>query len=256
MEQNNTPPTPRYLNGESIAEAWERRKKTNSTTPITEEQKAKNREYWSAVYNSKAAEVVQADIPTTLQWFGFRWREIRNASTTPNKPFERHELHDVLTYYAASDKSVRGFETADGGKCLLTKGIAIIGDVGVGKSTLLKLLKQMPSGSLYKINNGYTHYIDATELAQKYQRDGVVVFDAIKRSPVLFIDDVGNEPTTFHMGNRYPIIGELLKYRAENNLVTHLTANKMPSELGYGEFVEDRLKAMLNFFWWGGDSKR
>ena len=180
----------------------------------------------------------------------------------PNVEFQANELYTTLSHYAAQEDAFLSLETHNDKKKItfatLEKGIAIVGGYGVGKSTLLKCIKQMPKGCGLYLHNGYTHYLDASQFATDYQESGIEVFDRWKNKEVLFIDDVGEEPTVKYYGNGYPIIAQLLKYRYEKRLITHITSNKSPAELGtlYGEGVKDRLKEMFNFFWWGGDSKR
>ena len=175
-----------------------------------------------------------------------------------NRQFSPNELYPVLSYYASQDDAFLAAKTANDADTAFTKGIAIVGSYGVGKSTLLKCIKQMPKGCGLYLHNGYTHYLDASQFATDYQESGIDVFDRWKNKEVLFIDDVGEEPQVKYYGNGYPIVAQLLKYRYEKRLVTHITSNKSPAELGamYGEGVKDRLKEMFNFFWWGGSSKR
>ena len=245
----------RYLPGERIADAWKRRQQSNQpTSPITEQQKNAQKEYWANLYKEKP-EPQQANLEVAANWFNHQWHKNKKQKSA----FSPHYLYEVLLHYAAAEPTTAAFTTAIEGRFMnLDKGVAIIGDLGVGKSTLLKSLRQMPKDGMFFIHNGYSAYIDASDFAMTYQLKGIEAVNDIRKKDVLFIDDVGNEPLTLFMGNRYPVIGEILKYRYENNLVTHFTANKLPSELAemYGGRVEDRIKEMCNILWWAGGSKR
>jgi predicted ATPase len=243
----------RYNAGETFLDVYLRRKKqVGIITDATPEQKAAQVEYFQRL----CEDVPSLSLCTLKQAKLYMWQRFKELH--PNRQFSPNELYPVLSYYASQDDVFLVAKTANDADCSFAKGIAIVGSYGVGKSTLLKCIKQMPKGCGLYLHNGYTHYLDASQFATDYQESGIEAFDRWRNKEVLFIDDVGEEPQVKYYGNGYPIVAQLLKYRYEKRLVTHITSNKSPAELGtlYGEGVKDRLKEMFNFFWWGGDSKR
>ena len=243
----------RYNAGETFLDVYLRRKKqVGIITDATPEQKEAMQKYWATCYE----DISSIELATLKQAKLQMWQRFKYLH--PNVEFQANELYTTLSHYAAQDDTFLVAKTANDADTAFTKGIAIVGSYGVGKSTLLKCIKQMPKGCGLYLHNGYTHYLDASQFATDYQESGIEVFDRWKNKEVLFIDDVGEEPQVKYYGNGYPIVAQLLKYRYEKRLITHITSNKSPLELGtlYGEGVKDRLKEMFNFFWWGGDSKR
>ncbi len=180
---------------------------------------------------------------------------------TGNKPFIKSDLYSTIADYLSKDANFLNANTISRSETAqpdFKKGIAFVGTFGVGKSTLLKCCQQLPSNYGVYLNNGYTDKLDANEFALKYATEGIEVYNRWKNKKVLFIDDVGNEPDTKFYGTDIRVVGRLLFYRYENNLVTHITSNKSPKELSviYGGHVGDRLHDMFNFFLWNGESKR
>lgn len=247
----------RYNAGETFLDVYLRRKKqVGIITDATPEQKAAQVQYFQRIYE----DVPSLSLCTLKQAKLYMWQRFRQLH--PNVEFQANQLYAILSHYAAQEDTFLSIETCnDKNKVVLAtfeKGIAIVGGYGVGKSTLLKCIKQMPNGCGLYLHNGFTHYVDASQFATDYQESGIEIFDRWKNKEVLLIDDVGEEPQVKYYGNGYPIVAQLLKYRYEKRLITHITSNKSPAELGtlYGEGVKDRLKEMFNFFWWGGASKR
>lgn len=243
----------RYNAGETFSDVFIRRKKEKGViVEPTPEQKEAMQKYWATCYE----DIASIELATLKQAKLYMWQRFKELH--PNVEFQANELYTTLSHYAAQEDLFLRSKTANDADCNFTKGIAIVGNYGVGKSTLIKCIKQMPKDCGLYLHNGYTHYLDASQFATDYQESGIEVFDRWKNKEVLFIDDVGEEPQVKYYGNGYPIIAQLLKYRYEKRLITHITSNKSPAELGtlYGEGVKDRLKEMFNFFWWGGQSKR
>ena len=243
----------RYQTDETFLEAYLRRKKQLGViAEATPEQKRAQAEYFQLL-NKPVPSLTLCSLQQAKVSMWRRFNELHQ-----NVEFKANELYTIVSYYAAQEDAFLGIKTANNVGCSFAKGIALVGNYGVGKSTLLKCLKQLPKDCGLYLHNGYTHYLDASQFATDYQESGIEVFDRWRNKEVLLIDDVGEEPQVKYYGNGYPIVAQLLKYRYEKRLVTHITSNKSPKELGsmYGEGVKDRLKEMFNFFWWGGESKR
>ncbi len=179
-----------------------------------------------------------------------------------DKPFQLHAIHPTLADYFAGDANFNHAPIVAKNEAMkpeLKRGIALIGSKGVGKSTALRCCSQLPNHLGVYLHNGYTHYLDAPDFAIRYAVDGLDVFDYWKNKPVLFIDDVGNEPQDVKFfGSKISVVAQLLRHRYERKLVTHITANKGLRELEtiYDAYIIDRMLDQFNFFLWNGESKR
>ena len=159
----------RYNAGETFLDVYLRRKKqVGIITDATPEQKAAQIEYFQRL----CEDVPSLSLCTLKQAKLYMWQQFRELHQ--NRQFTPNELYTVLSYYAAEENTFLGFKTANNADTSFAKGIAIVGSYGVGKSTLLKCIKQMPKGCGLYLHNGYTHYVDASQFATDMQADAVV----------------------------------------------------------------------------------
>jgi hypothetical protein len=172
----------RYNAGETFLDVYLRRKKqVGIITDATPEQKAAQIEYFQRL----CEDVPSLSLCTLKQAKLYMWQRFKELH--PNRQFSPNELYPVLSYYASQDDVFLVAKTANDADCSFAKGIAIVGSYGVGKSTLLKCIKQMPKGCGLYLHNGYTHYLDASQFATDYQESGIEVFDRWKNKEVLFV---------------------------------------------------------------------
>lgn len=148
----------------------------------------------------------------------------------------------------------------------VNKGILLYGDIGVGKSTLLKGLRiyeNQINQLCYNYGNnalGFV-FVSAPELSLRYTNAGMNAIQKYASMPNLAIDEVGREPLDAkHYGTETNVIQLILQLRYEKrcNGVTHLTTNLDPNtQFGiYGHYIVDRVKEMFNVIEIRGESRR
>ena len=135
----------------------------------------------------------------------------------------------------------------------LNKGILLLGPVGCGKTSLMRLMayvcrpkerhimKPCREVSYEFINEGY-------EVIHRYSRGLASRYD----TRVFCFDDLGTEKSLKYYGNECNVMAEILLSRYDQfvmrGLVTHLTTNLNASEIeaAYGVRVRSRLREMFN----------
>jgi DNA replication protein DnaC len=165
---------------------------------------------------------------------------------------------ELLIMYFMGDTE---FENA--GNYSLKKGILLKGNVGTGKSLLIKAFKFL-NAKIYRQNS--FDFISAIEITKKYEEKGIEGINRYMKNPKLnehnvevktplhlCIDDIGTEETTVkHYGTRCSVIADVLHERYEiftdNGKLTHITTNLIPKEIEelYGERVRSRMREMFN----------
>nr|WKN40410.1 ATPase [Tunicatimonas sp. TK19036] len=145
----------------------------------------------------------------------------------------------------------------------LDKGLFLMGPVGCGKTTLMKLCQAFFSHKPFRM-------MTCRKISQQFAREG---YSALLRygsqsyrikhlgyGPVLLyeqpitycLDDVGAEPSAKYFGNDCQVIAEILQDRYEEfihrKMMTHATTNLTTEELQqrYHERVRSRLREMCN----------
>lgn len=131
-------------------------------------------------------------------------------------------------------------------------GLLLCGTPGNGKTTMLHAIRELifftNNNSLWDVpyRTVSAPMYDAREIAQisKDFRE----FRKLKSLPLLFLDDLGKEPTErMEYGNVTTPVVELLEYRYDAQLSTMISSNLTPPELSkkYKARVADRFKEML-----------
>lgn len=141
-------------------------------------------------------------------------------------------------------------------------GLLLAGTCGNGKTTTLRAVQSV----VMLLNNTYynrrgegigNRLLEAKEITGLSEKDGQLV--AYKTVPVLFLDDLGREPTeVLKYGNVTSPITELLEYRYNQRLTTIVTTNLEPSEIRekYGDRIADRFNEMFALVSYTGASYR
>ena len=141
-------------------------------------------------------------------------------------------------------------------------GLLLAGTCGNGKTTTMRAVQSV----VQLLNNTYynrrgegigNRLLEAKEITQLSDKSGqLTVYQTI---PLLFLDDLGREPTeVMRYGNVTSPITELLEYRYNQRLTTIVTTNLEPSEIRekYGDRIADRFNEMFALVSYTGVSYR
>ncbi len=134
----------------------------------------------------------------------------------------------------------------------LGKGVLLSGPIGIGKTSLMNLMKILTSTE-HKFyikpcrDISYEFIQDGYEVIQKYSK-GKLYPDP----KTICFDDLGTENNIKYYGNECNVMAEILLSRYDlfiaKKIQTHITTNLSASEIEttYGNRVRSRLRSMLN----------
>ena len=146
-------------------------------------------------------------------------------------------------------------------------GLMLCGMQGNGKSTLaraiLRMIRELNFYGHFKFMGEYfsldTRIIKATDICILHKSEDFFAISKLKQTPVLVIDDVGEEPKEVMVYGTplYPL-REVLEARYDTLLFTVLTTNLSPKDLPehYGWRVVDRFREMYHQIVHKGESYR
>lgn len=132
-------------------------------------------------------------------------------------------------------------------------GLMLIGNVGVGKTTLMKAICKC----YLILANAKVRIMTADKIAMLAKQDQNEYND-LMNCPLLGIDDLGTEPKTVKIyGNDVNPLVDLLTHRYDKKLFTIITTNLTKDEIAeyYGERVWDRLVQLCNKYTFNGETK-
>ncbi len=154
-------------------------------------------------------------------------------------------LGQIVLWYAL-DKRFKGD---------LRKGLMIRGNVGTGKTVIVKALKE-----LIKSKEGKNAcFLHSTELQDLYVKDDQEGIQRAKLRDYTIIDDVGVESTESKLyGNVKEPFNDVFDYRYRNDKIMIITTNLTPSEIEdtYGARIIDRFRECMNDLVLDGESFR
>lgn len=144
------------------------------------------------------------------------------------------------------------------------KGLWLYGNIGTGKSTMLKIVKEFCRriGRRDPMGNTYGFRISsALEICSRYQKEGASGIEEYITLPRQAFDEVGSEPTaTGYYGTPMDVISTILmgRYDRRHENITHVTTNLSVDGLAarYKDRVYDRCREMFNFVNFKGKSYR
>lgn len=145
------------------------------------------------------------------------------------------------------------------------KGLWLWGDIGTGKTTLLKVLRQFDSDIKGRNEGGYPiggfGIHNTIEVCSKFAKHGMEGLDIYINSNNVAFDELGSEaPLTGFFGNQLNVMQYILQRRYDKRkyTTTHITTNLSPDQIGerYGDRIYDRCIEMFNFVELGGCSWR
>ena len=137
----------------------------------------------------------------------------------------------------------------------LKKGILLSGPIGCGKTTLIKLMREiMQPQQKFGIKScrdiTFEFHKEGYETILRYSN---LAFERHTQRPyTTCFDDLGAESTLKYYGNECNVMGEILLSRYDlfisHHMITHATTNLSATELEsyYGNRVRSRMREMFN----------
>jgi DNA replication protein DnaC len=149
------------------------------------------------------------------------------------------------------------------------KGVLVIGNIGAGKSALMKIMQRVfkDSKSKFRLVNAY----DLKDLSEIYTISQIKEMYGFDLKHDLYIDDIGFSVDVKRYGNTVNIITEILmdrydlfvstgiKTHLSSNIMTHIVNdinNKPTLKIIYGARIVDRIKEMCEVIIFKGNSQR
>lgn len=108
------------------------------------------------------------------------------------------------------------------------KGLYLAGNFGCGKTYLVSaMFNELAKSGIKSVTVYYPEFL--RDLKGRFDDDYNVIFNKVKKAPLLLLDDIGAETVT--NWNRDEILGSLLQYRMQEHLPTFFTSNNTIKEL-------------------------
>jgi len=213
----------------------------------------------------KASQMTAARLPFTVN-------ELREFVLKTNPWFQLDEqalpVFELLCLYFSNDKRFESYKDLNGNNYSLTKGICLVGPVGVGKTEIL---------NIFRFNKRQCfHMITVFDIESMLQKDGTDAYqnfigpvpgwghhEKFFYQPEIgwAFDDVGRESVVFDFGNKTDAISKIFQTRYFKKIPfssLHITTNRTPKELEarYDEAVRSRLREMMNYIIYKGNDRR
>lgn len=180
-----------------------------------------------------------------------KWKDQTLGLKFRRNEFNRELFKDLCDY----------FTETEGGKIDQTKGLLFFGNVGRGKTTLVKLFNENQKSS-YRVvackviaDEFLKPYADPDYIMSKYSRRNSELsfhtqFGNGKEFGICF-DDLGTEDEIKNYGNQRNVMADLILRCYDNHLLkgkVHITTNLTKPQIKeiYGDRVASRLQEMCN----------
>jgi DNA replication protein DnaC len=160
---------------------------------------------------------------------------------------EEHIYLSVAMYFTQDER----FETEYGYD--LKKGLKLYGNVGCGKTTLMKMFIDNPLQShavihCRKVSSDFQKEgVEGIEKYYGYVNPGVKMMFGHQDLGICF-DDLGTESGARNYGNEANVMAEVILSRYESRVPTHITTNLSADQIEeyYGVRVRSRMREMFN----------
>ena len=146
-------------------------------------------------------------------------KEIMNASMKDIYTDDKKRLETIkwLTTF------IKNYDTSEE-----TKGLYLTGNFGCGKTYVLAaMMNEMAKKGKKVAIVYYPEFL--RRLKESFSDDYKIIFDSIRKSDLLLLDDIGAETVT--NWNRDEVLGTILQYRMQEKLPTFFTSNLTIKEL-------------------------
>jgi DNA replication protein DnaC len=155
-------------------------------------------------------------------------------------------IHKLLAYFLKDDSTCFQLNID------LTKGILLSGPVGIGKTSMMNLMKILTSAE-------HKFYIKpCRDISYEFIQEGYEIIQRYSKGKLypdpktICFDDLGTENNIKYYGNECNVMAEILLSRYDlfisKKIKTHITTNLSATELetAYGNRVRSRLRSMVN----------
>jgi len=168
-------------------------------------------------------------------------------------PEQRETVNDIFRWCMMLD-----------GKHSPDKGLWLYGNIGTGKSTMLRIVKEFCKMVRPPGNNGRIYsfaIVNAVDICARFSARGFPGIEDYIGSSRLAIDELGSEviPTGYY-GTPLNVIQHLLqgRYDRKHSSFTHVTTNISLKQISsmYSPRIYDRCKEMFNFVEFKGKTFR
>ncbi|MGB3776025.1 MAG: ATPase [Leeuwenhoekiella sp.] len=163
------------------------------------------------------------------------------------KHFKIHD-QDRPTLFKLCNYFIRDYKNCEAAHIDLQKGILLLGPIGCGKTTLMKLLRHLvPFQKSYEV-------IACRNIIFSFNHLGYKTIEDYGSSKFFCFDDLGIEMSVKHFGQNCEVMGEILLSRYdllttnEKRFKTHITSNLDADQIEerYGNRVRSRIREMCN----------
>lgn len=184
------------------------------------------------------------------------WRICQLLSAQQNRKFEVDDdnkaIMQNITRYFIGDPAC---------DWNLSKGLLLMGDVGLGKSYIMKVVRTF--AEVAGIESRQFRLLVCSDIADRVSEEGSGAMSEYFTGMDICFDDFGQEqPAISRYGNQISVMERILtkRYNSQVNgrCITHLTTNLTPEEIEerYGTRLIDRFSEMFNFVFMTGESRR
>lgn len=146
------------------------------------------------------------------------------------------------------------------------RGLWLWGEIGTGKTSLIKILREYDAKVKGRTQNGYLiggyGIYSASTVINQFSRLGLDGIDryCFKKQTCAF-DEIGREPLPAkYYGTEMNVMQYVfqMRYDMRNDCLTHVTTNLTPDQIGnvYGDYIADRVNEMFNVIELKGLSRR